>query len=48
MKDIEIALLVIILLLLLIIIVLVVMYVSDLKNMLEVQVQLILKLHEGI
>ena len=48
MKDIEIALLVIILLLLLIIIVLVVMYASDLKNMLEVQEQLIQKLHEGI
>ena len=48
MKDIEIALLVIIILLLLIIIVLVVMYVSDLKNMLEVQEQLIRKLHEGI
>jgi len=48
MKDIEVALVVIIILLLLIILVLVVMYVSDLKNMLEVQEQLILKLHEGI
>ncbi len=48
MKDIEIALLVIIILLLLIIIVLVVMYVSDIKCMLDVQEQLIRKLHEGI